>query len=149
MPHISMLGMKLPGCFMFVHVQVSNEKNPRCLGYINVGDEILPSSVGVLINHWRSYTPTSIMVFPTSKTVTFGLTLNLAAVIISQQWPRRKVQESMLHVLFSCKLAWPCTTHRAFVIGDTHNLKPEIHRNQQTHHFWYSFVKFWCTVHRK
>ena len=36
-----------------VNGQVSNEKNPACLGYI--GDEILPSYIGIIyfINHCK------------------------------------------------------------------------------------------------
>ena len=32
-------------------IQLSNEKNPGCLGYI--GDEILPSYIGIIINHYK------------------------------------------------------------------------------------------------
>ena len=48
----------------------------------------------------------------------------------------------MLHVLFCCSLACPCTKHPTSVIGNAHNLKPEIHRNQAAPHFWYPFVNF-------
>ena len=38
---------------------MSNEKNPGCLVYI--GDEILPSYIGILINHYKDpYEPTRI-----------------------------------------------------------------------------------------
>ena len=32
-------------------IQVSNEKNPACFGYI--GDEKLPSYIGIIINHCK------------------------------------------------------------------------------------------------
>ena len=30
---------------------MSNEKNPGCLGYL--GDDILPSYIGIIINHYK------------------------------------------------------------------------------------------------
>ena len=40
--------------------QMSSEKNPGCLGYI--GDEILPSYVGIIISHYKDpYEPISRM----------------------------------------------------------------------------------------
>ena len=46
-------------CHPSQNLQVSNEKTTGCLGCI--GDEILPSFVGILINHYKDpYEPTSI-----------------------------------------------------------------------------------------
>ena len=47
------MGSKLFGEFIRGILSLSNEKIPGCLGYILVGDEILPSFLGIILNHCK------------------------------------------------------------------------------------------------